>query len=136
MPLQPDEVLVVLRQHKAALAQRYGLRRLGVFGSVARDAANAESDVDIVFEATTPNLFNTVRLKHELETLLTCRVDVVRLREYMNPFCGSVFWQRPAMLEPSALQARLLSGLEALERIPRCFASIQTPVCKRLAELP
>lgn len=44
--LRRDEVLAVLRHHKAELAERYGVISLGVFGSVARDEAKEYSDVD------------------------------------------------------------------------------------------
>ena len=80
-----DEVLEILRRHKADFKNRYGVTALGVFGSVSRDEAGKESDVDIVFETDAPNLFRTVRMKQELEALLGCPVDVVRLRERMNP---------------------------------------------------
>ena len=58
---------------------------LGVFGSVARDEADDQSDVDIVYETDSPNLFRAVRMKQELEALLRRRVDVVRWRERLNP---------------------------------------------------
>ena len=58
--------------------------RLGVFGSVARDEAGAESDVDIVFETDAPNLFRTAHLREELEQWLARPVDIVRLRPTMN----------------------------------------------------
>ncbi len=80
-----DEVLEMLRRHKAEFANRYGVTALGVFGSVSRGEAGKESDVGIVFETDAPNLFRTVRMKQELEALLACPVDVVRLRERMNP---------------------------------------------------
>ena len=41
--------------------------------------------MDVVFETSEPNLFRTSRMKQELEELLSRRVDVVRLRERMNP---------------------------------------------------
>ena len=74
-----------MRRHKAEFAERYGITALGVFGSVARDESGKKSDVDIVFKTDAPNLFRTVRMKQELEALLACPVDVVRLRERMNP---------------------------------------------------
>ena len=43
-----DEVLDVLRTHKAALAQRFGVTELALFGSFARDQASDKSDVDIL----------------------------------------------------------------------------------------
>ncbi len=50
-----------------------------------RAQAHEDSDVDVVFETSEPNLFRTSRMKQELEQLLARRVDVVRLRERMNP---------------------------------------------------
>jgi uncharacterized protein len=80
-----DEVLDILRSHKTEFTDSYGVTSLGVFGSVARDEAGEESDVDIVFETDKPNLFRTVRMKQRLEILLSRHVDVVRWRESINP---------------------------------------------------
>lgn len=40
-----NEVLDVLRAHKLTLAQRFGVSELTLFGSVARDQANDDSDL-------------------------------------------------------------------------------------------
>ncbi|RJP58797.1 MAG: hypothetical protein C4549_03200 [Deltaproteobacteria bacterium] len=80
-----EDVLERLRAFKESRQAEYGLSSLGVFGSFAHGQAQEESDVDIVFETTEPNLFRTSRMKQELEELLARRVDVVRLRERMNP---------------------------------------------------
>ena len=79
------DVLARLRAFKESRQAEYGLSSLGVFGSFARGQAQEESDVDVVFETSEPNLFRTSRMKQELEELLARRVDVVRLRERMNP---------------------------------------------------
>ena len=50
-------MLEVLGRHKAEFAVRYGITALGVFGSVARDEAGEESDVDVVYATDSPNLF-------------------------------------------------------------------------------
>ena len=52
-----DEIIEVLRRNKAEFADRYGVTSLGIFGSVARDEAKEDSDIDIVYETSTPNLF-------------------------------------------------------------------------------
>jgi uncharacterized protein len=80
-----SDVLDILGRCKAEFADRYGITALGVFGSVARDDADEDSDVDVVYETTTPNLFRTVRMKRELEALLRRRVDVARWRERIDP---------------------------------------------------
>ncbi|MFA4910044.1 MAG: nucleotidyltransferase domain-containing protein [Desulfobacteria bacterium] len=80
-----EGVFARLRTFKESRQAEYGLSSLGVFGSFARGEAQEESDVDVVFETSEPNLFRTSRMKQELEELLARRVDVVRLRERMNP---------------------------------------------------
>lgn len=84
-PMRRDDVLAALRRFKDARAAAYGVTRIGIFGSVARDEADEDSDVDIVFETNTPNLFRTAHLRQELEELIGHHVDIIRLRERMNP---------------------------------------------------
>jgi predicted nucleotidyltransferase len=81
-----DEVLAVLRQHKAEFAARYGVTGLGIFGSVARDEAREESDVDVVITMRQPKLFFMVHIKDALEEALHRPVDIVDYRETMNQF--------------------------------------------------
>jgi len=80
-----NDVLARLKTFKESRQAEYSLRSLGIFGSFARGQAQEDSDVDVVFETSEPNLFRTSRMKQELEELLARRVDVVRLRERMNP---------------------------------------------------
>jgi predicted nucleotidyltransferase len=80
-----EDVLDRLRAFKECHQTEYALIALGVFGSFARGQAYASSDVDVVFETSEPNLFRTSRMRQELEDLIMRRVDIVRLRERMNP---------------------------------------------------
>ena len=66
--MRREAALKVLREHKRELEQRYVVTRLGIFGSVARDEAPDNSDVDVVVEMA-PDLFGTVSLKEELERI-------------------------------------------------------------------
>ncbi|MDE0220777.1 MAG: nucleotidyltransferase domain-containing protein [Spirochaetaceae bacterium] len=43
-----DQVLALLRAHKATLVQRFGVAELALFGSFARDQATDDSDLDIL----------------------------------------------------------------------------------------
>ena len=43
-----DEVLGLLRRHKATLSQRFGVAELALFGSFARDRNTDDSDIDIL----------------------------------------------------------------------------------------
>jgi len=49
-----DSVLNLLRAHKAPLTQKFGVSRLALFGSVARDSATAQSDVDVLVSFVGP----------------------------------------------------------------------------------
>lgn len=81
-----DDVLrrlsVFLDQEK----QEYGIVRLGVFGSAARDEMSESSDVDIVVEILKPDLLTLVGIKQDLEERLDRPVDIVRYRGSMNAF--------------------------------------------------
>jgi hypothetical protein len=83
--MNKDEILAALREFKREHAEQYGITQIGIFGSVARGEARDDSDVDIVFETTNPNLFKTACMKQDLEELLKRHVDVIRLRTAMNP---------------------------------------------------
>jgi len=47
-PMKRKQALAVLTRLKPELTQRFGVTRLGLFGSTARDKAQADSDVDIL----------------------------------------------------------------------------------------
>lgn len=78
------EILNYLRSHYALLNEKYGVEKIGLFGSYARDEANEDSDIDI-FVKMEPKLLNMVAVKQILEKDLHRKVDIVRLREQMNP---------------------------------------------------
>lgn len=62
---------------KAALTERH-VRRIGVFGSVARGDARPDSDVDVLVDFTDEgDLFDLVAVKRLLQDALGCTVDVV-----------------------------------------------------------
>lgn len=84
--LQREQILDVLTEYKNEHTRDYGITKLGVFGSVARDEAKDTSDVDIVIELKKPNLFTLSSIRQELEDKLKNRVDLIRLRDKMNNF--------------------------------------------------
>ena len=73
-----NETLKILKSHKKDLADKFGVTRLSLFGSTARDAANPSSDIDILvaFEgpATSKRYFG---VQFYLEDLLGHPVDLV-----------------------------------------------------------
>ena len=83
--LTPDRLRALLATFKERHGAEYRLRALGYFGSYARNEARPDSDVDVVFQTDRPDLFITAMLKQDLEAFLNHPVDVVRLRDAMNP---------------------------------------------------
>ena len=80
------EILEILTQHHDELAKRYGVTKLGIFGSAARGEATETSDVDVMIEMEKPDLFFMVHIKQELEDALHCPVDIVHYRPHMNSY--------------------------------------------------
>ena len=80
-----QEILPLLRAHLEPWGERFHLRRIGLFGSVARGEATVGSDVDVWVELDPLTPFAMVHLKRELEQLLQRPVDLVRLRQRLNP---------------------------------------------------
>ncbi len=79
------DVIRILHEHLHELADRYGVKSLALFGSVARDEATERSDVDLLVEFDRPvGLFGLFELQDYLETLLHCSVDV-GTRESLKP---------------------------------------------------
>ena len=72
-----DSVIDKLRRRKSMFERDYGVKRIGVFGSVARNEADETSDVDIVVEMTEPDLFYLVHIKDTLSEDLERPVDIV-----------------------------------------------------------
>lgn len=87
--LNLDKALDILRKRKAEFSAVYGVTEIGIFGSLARGEAKPGSDVDVVVKMKKPDLFYMVHIKESLEEDLLCPVDIVRLRERMNPFLKS-----------------------------------------------
>lgn len=52
--LTRDHVLNVLRQQGETLRKQFHVKRIGIFGSVARNEANEDSDIDFVVEFDIP----------------------------------------------------------------------------------
>ncbi|MDR1847562.1 MAG: nucleotidyltransferase domain-containing protein [Bacteroidales bacterium] len=80
-----QQALNLLRDYKATRASKYGIEKIGLFGSLARETQTEESDIDIYIVGSLNGFCALAMIKTELEELLQNRVDVVRLRERMNP---------------------------------------------------
>ncbi len=84
--MDKDEILSRLSSYKKRSAAKYGIETLGIFGSVARNEAHTDSDLDVCITISVPNPFLLAHIKEDIEILTQRRVDIVRVRERMNPF--------------------------------------------------
>jgi len=80
-----QQVLQRLSENLPEIRQRFGVRELAIFGSVARDEAQPGSDLDVLVEFTgRPNFDNYMGLKVYLEELFGVSVDVA-IRTDLRP---------------------------------------------------
>lgn len=84
-----SEYINLLRDYMAKNASKYGITRMGIFGSVARGEQTEGSDVDVYLETSKPSMFALVHIKEDLQALFGCNVDIVRLRERMDTLLKS-----------------------------------------------
>ena len=78
-----------LADFKAAFSQKYGITKLGIFGSVDRKENTENSDNDIGVEVKKPSLQLMYELKEALKQLFQCEVDLVRFRDSLRPLFKS-----------------------------------------------
>ncbi len=85
--MKRTEVLAIVAAHQEQL-QKMGVKSLQLFGSVARDEAHPDSDVDFLVEFDRPGgLFQLLRVQYYLEDILGCSVDLgtqEALREHLR----------------------------------------------------
>ena len=80
-----DYYTQLLGNYKTLNSEKYGITRIGIFGSVARGEHTEDSDIDVCVELCRPDAFALVHIKDDLEALFHKSVDLVRLRSRMNP---------------------------------------------------
>ena len=73
-----DEIVAYLRDKKAFFHERFGVTRMGIFGSFVQGRQSGESDVDLVveFEKSKKNIHSFLKLKRLLEKELSRTVDL------------------------------------------------------------
>ena len=79
-----EKILNELKRYKPILEKKYGITKLGVFGSVARGDVRDSSDVDVVVEIKNIDPFILLDIREELSKLLGCKVDLIRMRKNLN----------------------------------------------------
>ena len=91
-----QDILRFLAHSKPELERRFGVRRIGLYGSYATGMQQEDSDVDLVVELKEPKFDDLAGLHIYLEQALGCRVDIRRLSKSLRtPFIKRI--QRDAI---------------------------------------
>ncbi len=75
--LTKNRITDLLQENYPYLKTEYGVKRIGLFGSYAKDVSGETSDVDLVIEFDRPIGFKFMALNDYLEDLLGRRVDIL-----------------------------------------------------------
>lgn len=85
MKTTTQEALNILREFKQIRGKKYGIEKIGLFGSTARGEQQDDSDIDVCMKVSgTIDLFDLQDLRDELERLFCKKVDLLTLHENMH----------------------------------------------------
>ena len=75
-PWTKQEIMHILRKQLPYLQERYGVERIAIYGSFAKDNQKKRSDVDILVQLMKPLGLEFVQLAYHLEKILKKKVDL------------------------------------------------------------
>jgi predicted nucleotidyltransferase len=87
MMVNQNQILHYLSENKQHISRKYHLKKLGIFGSYARNEQTSESDLDLLieFEDNTPDLMDKKEfLRKEIQSVFEIPVDICR-EKYIKP---------------------------------------------------
>ena len=85
--IEQSQIIRYLSENKQSISRRYRLKKLGIFGSYARNEQTLTSDLDLLveFEDNTPDLTNKKDfLKKEIQSVFNISIDICR-EKYIKP---------------------------------------------------
>jgi predicted nucleotidyltransferase len=84
--MNKNQALQIIQSHKDELQTQYAVKSLALFGSVARNEATANSDIDLLIEFQKPvGLFHFLTVKNCLQEWLNQKVDLVTYAALKSP---------------------------------------------------
>jgi predicted nucleotidyltransferase len=90
--IDKTNILNYLKEHYSEFQENYHIKKIGLFGSYARDNATSNSDIDIVFEIdenTKFSMFQYLKFNKLLEDAFESKVDLVReanIKDSLKPY--------------------------------------------------
>lgn len=82
--LNKEKIISILKEQFNFLNEKYHLKRIGLFGSYAKESQSENSDVDLVVDFDKPIGLDFVELGDYLENLLNKKVDLVTFEGLKN----------------------------------------------------
>ncbi|MBL1213841.1 MAG: nucleotidyltransferase family protein [Ignavibacteriae bacterium] len=82
------EILDILKKHRDLLV-KYGVRRIGLFGSFARNESSDQSDIDLIVDFKEKTFDNFMDLSFALENIFNRKVDLLTdkaISPYILPY--------------------------------------------------
>lgn len=98
-PLTRQQILQALRKHDRVL-KKLSVRKIGLFGSYAREEQTHKSDIDLIVEFKRPTFDNFMALNDYLEKLFKKKVEIltpegvdsIRIREVADSIRKNVVY--------------------------------------------
>ena len=88
--LSKRKIINFIKSEKTFLKDNFGVLKIGLFGSYARDQHNQNSDIDFLVEFSKPSFDYLVCLQIYMEKKLNKKIEIVRKRNLSN----SKFFER------------------------------------------
>lgn len=82
--LNRETVLSLLKVYYLYNKTSLGIERIGLFGSFARNEADAGSDIDILISLETPDLYKYYTISQQLETVFGRKIDLVSAKSHFQ----------------------------------------------------
>ena len=82
--LNRETVLSLLKVYYLYNKASLGIERIGLFGSFARNEADAGSDIDILISLETPDLYKYYTISQQLETVFVRKIDLVSAKSHFQ----------------------------------------------------
>ena len=95
-----NAVLKLIKEKYSYLSTEFGVKKIGLFGSIAKGIETQDSDIDIVVEFKRPIGLKFIELIEYLENLFNRKVDVltpdgignIRIREIAEDIKRNIFY--------------------------------------------
>lgn len=79
-----NQILSMLKVYYLCNKNAFGIERIGLFGSFARNEGRADSDIDIIITLSKPDLLQYSAITNQLETVFGRHVDLISSKAFLS----------------------------------------------------